>query len=480
MVTFSFKLNSVTILCLFKQLSVELYQRKGRKMQQNKSNAQPTILAQNEFLSEQKILGLKRKLRWITAIGSITLFGAVAAFAVVPTPLTQDIAVKTITEDVTLPNTILTANSSESFWQTEQIRSDDTLSSLLLRLNVHDDQALSFLRSSAAAQPFSGQFRTRHSIASKTDANGKLQHLEYELSDNEYLVLDTADDGFKVTTETYALTKNQVLKSASITSSLFAATDDANIPDAIAIQLAEIFSDDIDFREDLRSGDHFNVVYETFYHHGELVKTGNVLAAEFVNKGKSYKAVGFANTEGKFAYYTPEGKSLHTSFLRAPLEFTRISSGFSTGRFHPILQHIRAHQGVDMAAPTGTRIKAASNGVVDFMGVKGGYGNVIVLKHANNISTVYGHMSRFGEGVHRGSKVEQGDVIGYVGMTGLATGPHLHYEFLINGVHRDPLTVALPQNTPIDSRYKAAFEASSKSLNNQMRLFGNTNIAALE
>lgn len=444
-------------------------------MQQNQPHSQPVILAQNGFLSEHKI-----KLRWITGLCSLTLFGAVAAFAITPGPSTQDIAIKTVVEDVNLPLAKSASNESDIFWQTDQIRSDDTLSSLLLRLNVHDDKAIDFLRTSITAQPFSGQFRTRHTITTKTDANGKLLHLEYELSDNEYLVLDPIGDDFKVATEAFTLEKNQVLKSATITSSLFAATDDANIPDSIAIQLAEIFSDDIDFHEDLRSGDHFNVVYETFYNHGELVKTGNVVAAEFVNKGKSYKAVGFANAEGKFAYYTPEGKSLHTSFLRAPLEFTRISSGFTTGRFHPILQRMRAHQGVDMAAPTGTRIKAASNGVIDFIGVKGGYGNVIVLKHANNISTVYGHMSRFGEGMHRGSKVEQGDVIGYVGMTGLATGPHLHYEFLINGVHRDPLTVALPQNNVIDSRYKAAFEASSKSLSNQLGLLGNTNIAALE
>lgn len=444
-------------------------------MQQNQPHSQPVILAQNEFLSEHKI-----KLRWITALCSLTLFGAVAAFAILPGPMSQDIVVKTVVEDAHLPLARFASNDANIFWQTDQIRSDDTFSSLLSRLNIRDDKALNFLRTSIAAQPFSGQFRTRHTITTKTDANGKLLHLEYELSDNEYLVLDAADDSFKVATETLILEKSQALKSATITSSLFAAADDANIPESIAVQLAEIFSDDIDFHEDLRRGDHFNVVYETFYNHGELVKTGNVLAAEFVNKGKSYKAVGFANAEGKFGYYTPEGKSLHTSFLRAPLEFTRISSGFTTGRFHPILQRMRAHQGVDMAAPTGTRIKAASNGVVDFIGVKGGYGNVIVLKHANNISTVYGHMSRFGEGMHRGSKVEQGDVIGYVGMTGLATGPHLHYEFLINGVHRDPLTVALPQNNEIDTRYKAAFVASSKSLSNQISLLGNTNIAALE
>ncbi len=444
-------------------------------MQQNQRYSKQVILAQNGFLSEHKM-----KLGWIIALCSLTLFGAVAAFAIVPGPMTQDVVVKTVVEDVNLPLAKIASNEINIFSQTDQIRSDDTFSSLLSRLNVRDVKALNFLRTNIVAQPFSSQFRTRHTITTKTDANGKLLHLEYELSDNLYLVLDATDDSFKVATKTLALEKSQALKSATITSSLFAAADDANIPESVAIQLAEIFSDDIDFHEDLRHGDRFNVVYETFYNHGELVKTGNVLAAEFVNKGKSYKAVGFANSQGKFGYYTPEGKSLHTSFLRAPLEFTRISSGFTSGRFHPILQRIRAHQGVDMAAPIGTRIKAASNGVIDFIGVKSGYGNVIVLKHANNISTVYGHMSRFGEGMHHGSKVEQGDVIGYVGMTGLATGPHLHYEFLINGVHRDPLTVALPQNYEIDSRYKAAFEATSKSLSNKIGLLANTNIAALE
>ena len=445
---------------------------------QSKIENKPTILAQNRFLSEHKIV-----LRWSVALLSLSLLGAVAAFAVVPDKITQEITINTVMQNVDLPTAPFASDALETletFTQTDRIRSDDTLASLLARMGIRDENAVNFLRTSTEAQSFSGHFRTRHSIETKTDATGQLLSLDYEISDNEHLIIKKNADGFEVATSALILDKRQVLKSANITSSLFAATDDADIPDSIAIQLAEIFSDQIDFREDLRRGDHFNVVYESFYNQGELVKTGNVLAATFVNKGKSYQAIGFANALGNLAYYTPEGKSLHTSFLRAPLEFTRISSGFSTGRFHPILQHMRAHQGVDMAAPIGTRIKAASSGVVDFIGVKGGYGNVIVLKHANNISTVYGHMSRFGEGLHKGNKVEQGEVIGYVGMTGLATGPHLHYEFMMNGVHRDPLTVVLPQTTPIDSRYKVAFNSVSQGLNVQMTLLNNTNIAALE
>ncbi len=206
-------------------------------MQQNQPHSQPNILAQNGFLSEHKM-----KLRWITALCSLTLFGAVAALAIVPGPMQQNVTIKTVVEDVNLPPAKFASNETAIFWQTDQIHSDDTLSSLLSRLNVHDDKAIKFLRTSIDAQAFSGQFRTRHTITTKTDANGKLLHLEYELSDHEYLVLDPADDSFKVGTETLKLEKSQVLKSANITSSLFAATDDADIPDAIAIQLAEIFS----------------------------------------------------------------------------------------------------------------------------------------------------------------------------------------------------------------------------------------------
>ena len=199
-----------------------------------------------------------------------------------------------------------------------------------------------------------------------------------------------------------------------------------------------------------------------------------------MNNGKVLRAVGYKDNVGQMQYYTPEGKSLHKSFLRSPLEFTRISSGFSLGRFHPVLQRMRAHKGVDMAAPTGTRIKASGDAVVDFVGQKGGYGNVIVLKHPNGVSTVYGHLSRFMSGLHRGKKIAQGEVIGYVCMSGLATGPHLHYEFLLNGQHRDPMTVALPKANPITASNKVEFDSLSRQLSAQLNLLGTSNIAALD
>jgi len=309
--------------------------------------------------------------------------------------------------------------------------------------------------------------------------DGELLKLQYETSSTSAFNVERTATGYRAYTAEPTLTLNNAYKSAVIKNSLFEATDSAGIPDQIALQLADIFSSDIDFYRDLRRDDRFSVIYEASYNNGELVKVGQVLAAEFVNQGKTYKAVLYRGPDGKSGYYTPDGKSLHKSFLRSPLEFTRISSGFSLGRFHPILQKIRAHKGVDYAAPIGTRVKAPADGVVAFAGKKGGYGNVIILKHANGVSTVYGHLSRFAANLHNGLKVSQGDIIGYVGMTGLATGPHLHYEFLLNGEHRDPLKVALPLALPLPEQYKTEFMANSQALVAQLNLLDVSHLAVL-
>jgi len=307
-----------------------------------------------------------------------------------------------------------------------------------------------------------------------------LFHFEYQVNADAFLTVTKTDDGYTAKQDNRVLEVRPILKSAKITSSLFGATDAANIPDNIAIQLADIFESEINFHTDLRRGDHFNVIYEGSYDQGELIKVGEVLAAEFVNDGKVYRAVGFRDGNNQMQYYTPEGKSTHKSFLRSPLEFSRVSSGFSVARFHPVLQRMRAHKGVDFAAPTGTRIKASADAVVDFVGQKGGYGNVIVLKHANGVSTLYGHLSRFAPELRRGSKITQGQMIGFVGMSGVATGPHLHYEFLINGQHQDPMKVALPKTNIIQGSNKAKFESISSQMTAQLRLLGTSNIAALE
>jgi len=444
-----------------------------------KSSYKHRILTQKLAIQARKL-----RIRWLLALSSIPLFGIFTAFGIAPQTITQDVNITTIVEEITLPEADIPASlltsQTENFWQTDQVRRDDTLASLLVRLNVRNADAINFLRTSADARPLTSQLRPGRSIQAQTNQDGDLLRLQYQVDGSTVFNVERVDNGYRANVQTIPFETHSVLKSATIKSSLFGATDEAGIPDQIALQMAEIFSSDIDFHSDLRRGDHFVVIYEANYSNGELLKTGPVMAAEFVNQGKTYRAVRYVNPEGQASYYTPEGKSLHKSFLRSPLEFSRISSGFSLGRFHPILQTIRAHKGVDYAAPIGTRVKASGDATVAFSGVKGGYGNVIVLQHQNGISTVYGHLSRFAAGLRKGMKVSQGEVIGYVGMTGLATGPHLHYEFLLNGEHRDPLKVALPTAVPIAPKYKADFTAHSSNMISQLNLLSKSNLASLE
>jgi murein DD-endopeptidase MepM/ murein hydrolase activator NlpD len=248
---------------------------------------------------------------------------------------------------------------------------------------------------------------------------------------------------------------------ATIDSSLFQAAESAQISDAVALKLANVFGWDIDFVLDIREGDRFTATYEQIYQDGKYLRDGEVLAAEFVNNGKVYRAVRFVNDAGAAGYYAPDGKPMRKAFLRAPVEFTRVSSVFNSHRLHPILNLIRGHMGTDYAAPIGTPVHAAGDGRVSFKGDRGGYGNAVILAHTNNVSTLYGHMSRFAKNLHVGLRVAQGDVIGYVGMTGLATGPHLHYEYLTNGVHRNPQTVQLPGADPLSAESLTKFLAAS-------------------
>lgn len=438
-------------------------------------NNQTRILAQNTEIKERKL-----KLRWLLAASCIPLFGIYAAFGIAPQTVTQEIAISTVVEELTLPESVHATLESTDYWQSDRVRRDDSFASLMKRLHISNDEAIKFLSSDSDAKQLAAQLKPGRNIQAQVSDKGELLQLNYQLNSGDMLTVSRTEGEYIAKIEPVNIQTRQILKSAEIKSSLFAATDKANIPDAIAIQVAEIFSSEIDFNNDLRKDDHFSVVYEADYNNGEFVGTGQVLAAQFSNQGKTYRAVMFRDEDGKAVYYTPEGKSLHKSFLRSPLEFSRISSGFSLGRFHPILNKMRAHKGVDYAAPTGTRVKAPGDGVVDFMGVKSGYGNVIVLKHDNGVSTVYGHLSRFESGLRRGAKVSQGESIAYVGMTGLATGPHLHYEFLLNGVHRDPVTVALPNAAPIAERNKAAFMAFSHNMTAQLTMLSNTNLAALE
>jgi murein DD-endopeptidase MepM/ murein hydrolase activator NlpD len=417
---------------------------------------------------------------WFAVAAGIPCFGVVAAFGVAPDTLVEKVRFERVVQDVALPAFAAAAATPDSIYVHEgRIQRGDTVAALLARLEVDDPEAVGFLRASRDVRALT-QLRPGRSIHAQTDADGQMQSLTYLTPGGTLLSVERDASGFKVTEQPVQLEAQPLMASGEIRSSLFAATDAANLPDAIAIQIAEIFSSHIDFHRDLRRGDRFAVVYEGLYHNGELVKTGRVLAAEFVNQGKSHQAVWFEAGAGQGGYYTPEGRSLRKAFLRSPLEFSRISSGFSLARFHPILQTWTAHRGIDYAAPTGTRVRTTGDGVITFVGRKGGYGNLIIVQHPGKYSTYYAHLSRFGEGIHQGTRVGQGEYIGYVGQTGMATGPHLHYEFHINGVQHDPLRIALPEAVPITRELRAAFDAHARPLAHQIELMRQIAVARMD
>jgi murein DD-endopeptidase MepM/ murein hydrolase activator NlpD len=294
--------------------------------------------------------------------------------------------------------------------------------------------------------------------------SGSLMGLERRLNIDQTLKVDRADTGFTANVLQNPLATRTRTISGSIDSSLFESMASAGGHDQTALSLADIFGYDIDFVLDIQPGDSFVVTFTEVLQDGKYLQDGPVLAARFVNKGREYLAVRYVGPAGNADYYSPQGASLHKAFLRAPLEFTRVSSPFSLHRMHPILNTIRAHKGVDYAAPIGTPVRAAADGRVLFAGVRGGYGNLVELDHSRGITTVYGHLSRFAHGLRAGQRVSQGEVIAFVGMTGLATGPHLHYEYRVDGVFKNPQTVKFPEGLPIDGPQRADFLAKSAPL----------------
>lgn len=437
-------------------------------------NNKDRILSQKLFQSERKI-----HLRWLVGLSALPLFGVVAAFGIAPDTELQHIQTRTVVEALALPSMQAASDKKESFWREERIQRGDTASALLNRLDVNAEDVQSFLREAQHAEALR-QLKPGKTIQALTTQDGELLSLRYNYGGDSMLLVEKQGDHFKTSEQPLPLERQVEMKSGRITSSLFAATDDARIPDAVAIQMADIFSTDIDFHRDLQRGDKFTLVYEAFYNKGELVKTGRILAAEFINSGKAYRAVYFQGQDGRGGYYTEDGKNLRKAFLRSPLEFSRISSGFSTARYHPVLKEWRAHKGVDYAAPTGTRVKSTADGSVAFAGRQNGYGNLVVIKHQGNYETVYGHLSGFASGLRKGQRVNQGDVIGYVGMTGLATGPHLHYEFKVAGMQRNPLSIEVPVAFPIAASQKGEFNRSTQPLMARLELLRGTNLAALD
>ena len=369
-----------------------------------------------------------------------------------------------------LPEEPAPPENAERFVTQERVLRGDTVAALFERLGVRDSRALDFLRTDVTGRVIFRQLVPGRMLQAETGNSGELIALRYFLSAASLLEVTRGTQGLEARHRKVSEPPRLVHRTATIRSSLFAATDAAGIPDAIAMQVARVFATDIDFHVDLRKGDRVSIVYEMIYDSGELVAPGRILAAEFVNRGNTLRAFLWQDTDGTDTWYSADGRSTRGTFLRAPMEFSRITSGFSLARFHPILQKWRAHKGVDYAAPTGTPIRATADGVVTFAGVQGGYGNVVFLRHHSAYSTVYGHMSRFAPQMRQGTRVRQGETIGYVGMTGWATGPHLHYEFRVADEPRNPLNVALPAAQPITLERLAAFKDATRPAQDALAL----------
>ncbi len=359
-------------------------------------------------------------------------------------------------------------------WQTTQVRAGDSLARIFSRLGISAGELDRLMRAGGDVARLK-RIMPGQTLRVAMDGE-RLQALDYRFDRLNTLHVTRSDGAFHSRTDTRQLETRIASASGRIDSSLFLSGMQAGLSDNLIMELAGIFGWDIDFALDIRAGDRFTLLYEEQYLDGEKLRDGAVLAAEFTNRGKTYRALRYTDPRGRSDYYSPDGRSMRKAFLRTPVDFTRISSRFGS-RFHPTLKKKKNHHGVDYAAPTGTPIKAAGDGKIVFRGRKGGYGNTVIIQHGGKYSTLYAHMSRFKPKLRSGSRVRQGQTIGYVGSTGRSTGPHLHYEFRVNGVHRNPLTVRLPDAAPIQAKYRADFLAKTRVLISQLDMLSRTTLA---
>ncbi|MDR0247990.1 MAG: peptidoglycan DD-metalloendopeptidase family protein [Burkholderiales bacterium] len=407
--------------------------------------------------------------RWARQFASAPLaivfvlgFSGMAAFGFVPGSAPEPHPTTTLERALPLSSALpqLDGLSNLPYWREERVQRGDTIGNVLSRAGMSDPQAMTFLLSDASARPLY-KLRPGRALRIALNGEGQLQELRFLVSETELFTIVREEGTLRAETMVPEREVRREQRVGEIQSSLFGAADAAGIPDAVTVEMANVLAGDIDFYHGLRKGDHFAVLYERVYVEGELINSARILAVEFINGGAEYSAYWWQSPDGKSSgYYNAKGESSRKAFLRTPLEFSRVSSNFSPGRLHPVFKTQRAHTGTDFAAPTGTPVRAASDGTVDFVGAQGGYGNLVVLRHAGKISTYYGHLSRFAGGLKKGSHITQGTVIGYVGQTGWATGPHLHYEFRVANAPRDPLKMVMPPAEPIVAKDRKAFEDS--------------------
>lgn len=348
------------------------------------------------------------------------------------------------------------ASEPELQWQEYKIKSGDTLSSLFGKAGFNDGIMLSVIHGDGEADKLQRLY-AGETISFATDDAGDLAAIDLQRNLLETLRVEKTDDGFTGETVVREPDVKPAFASGIIDGSLYVAAREAGLSDRLSMEMVGIFGWNIDFVYDVRKGDRFEVVYEELYLDGEKFDTGNILSARFVNQGKEVIALQYTDSKGDTDYYSPDGSSMRKAFLRTPIN-ARVSSSFNLQRRHPVLDVVRPHEGTDYAAPPGTPIKAAGHGRVQFAGWKGGYGRTVILKHGDNITTLYAHMSRLGKGIKNGTRVKQGDTIGHVGSSGMVTGPHLHYEFRVNGSPRNSRTVKLPDAKPVPQTEMARFK----------------------
>jgi murein DD-endopeptidase MepM/ murein hydrolase activator NlpD len=391
----------------------------------------------------------------------------------IPLPTAADASV-TVLEPAVLPTeehaqpdaSLVEAPQPEApstHWTEHRIKSGDTLA------QVFHDQGLSAqtlykLTNSSEQAASLARIVPGQQLRFELDEAGGLVSLEHVLSPIRKLRITASDEGYVSEEVVKDIEVRHAEAFGTIQDSLFVDGQNAGLSDGQIMELAGIFGWDIDFALELRRGDSFSLVYEEHYLDGKKFRNGPILAAEFINRGTTYRALRYEDKDGYASYFDEDGRSKRRAFIRSPVKFARVSSGFTNKRWHPVLKKWRSHKGTDYAAPTGTPIRATGGGTVTFRGWKGGYGRVVIIQHANKYTTVYAHMSRFRKDVKKGSKVKQGQTIGYVGSSGLASGPHLHYEFRVNGVHRNPLTVKLPKSAPLPKGELAEFQQSTAPL----------------
>jgi murein DD-endopeptidase MepM/ murein hydrolase activator NlpD len=412
------------------------------------------------------------------AIGSAV--GMATAIAVVPGAGEAPIPTETIIQQLGTPPVSISRHDEHPFIREDRVRAGESLGAALRRLGVSDSAQIAQANSQKILKQLDGAFRPGAILTVTTSAEGRLHSASVATPGADITpVIEPIAGKLEVIQKALELETRVHMQGGTIQSSIFSALETAGLPDSVASALSDIFGDSIDFHTDLRRGDRFNVIYEVLHHQGRAIRTGRILAAEFINRGVHHSAYLFRDADGNEDYYSLDGRSHKSGFLRSPLELSRVSSGFSM-RLHPVLGSWREHKGVDYSAPHGTAVKATSDGIVEFVGQQNGYGNFIVLRHGEKYTTAYGHLSGFAGGLKPGNKVRQGEIIGFVGSTGWSTGPHLHYEFRINDVHQDPLTVSLPSAAPLTKAELRAFEAQTAPLAAQLAQLQQSRTALLD